>query len=198
MEAFHFRLLFASLFLIILLAWGWRWTKGTAGSHKNWMVWLIIIGLIFVFCPMVGTLVDWANQPSGSVAPRSGSVGVTARSAVAPVSQVKKYDYYFKLDDGKFLHGQNESKPHERTAEWVETGDPNLLYFDLPYFQCGQPERTRFRLRKVRKGLFEGTAEQENPPSRSRITLNQLAVGVYAGKQTWQDGSTAICHFKRM
>jgi NADH:ubiquinone oxidoreductase subunit 5 (subunit L)/multisubunit Na+/H+ antiporter MnhA subunit len=158
-------------------------------EKKSWGTWAVVIALviaIFLACSLTWRLTSSHEQEKARIA-------ITKKPAV---NKIIKFDYYWKLDNGQYIHGQNEAKPSERTVELVKF-DENHFYLDQQYVQCGSPQTARFRMQKTGDKLWEGTFEQDYPEEHGRITLHETTQGIYSGKQTWSDGKTAFCTFQR-
>ena len=167
----------------------WR----TVGKILIWIIGIIIFRIIFWW--LVKYHDEYKTVPAQKATPPSQTQPTLSSRAVL-VDKVIYYDYYWKLDRNQFVNGQNEVKPNERTLELVRLNDKN---FDLKqsYVQCGSPQTCWFTMQKTGNGLWEGDFKQNYPEDHGRITLFEISPGIYSGKQTWEDGKTAICSIKR-
>jgi hypothetical protein len=201
MTILHYILLFASAFIIAGLFGIWRWSKGsnsaTGGSGASgapapattnkgfgWG-WLVIT--VFV------SITTW---------------WITNYSAKIEVSEIRqqqtlktmgvRYEWYWELPSGVYVHGRNRSSPNDIITEGIPKGDPNVIWADLHYMEYGSPEIERIRIQKVGGKRWQGTSEQDNPMQRCRLDLLEVSPGMYAGKITWQDGKEGTCYLKRL
>ena len=106
------------------------------------------------------------------------------------------YEWYWKLPKGVHVRGRNESAVNERVAEVTPRSDGSL-WVNVQYKEHGSPEMARIRLQKVGAKSWEGTWEQDNPADHGRIALEEVALGVYAGDITWQNGLRGRCHLMK-
>ncbi|OHA46997.1 MAG: hypothetical protein A2541_01085 [Candidatus Taylorbacteria bacterium RIFOXYD2_FULL_36_9] len=161
--------------------------KGKKTSGLGWIVGLIVVALI-----------GWGVWYFVSHNKKAG--GPLTNSSGIPVTQSAQYEWYWKLPSGVYMHGRNESAPNERTAEAIPRSDGSI-WADLHYMEYGSPETQRIRLWKVSDKMWEGDCDQDRPQEHCRLNLIEVALGVYAGKITWKDGSRDLaegnCYLKR-
>lgn len=106
------------------------------------------------------------------------------------------YDFYWKLKSGRIL-GRTEAARDERIAERVNLEDISRLDFDQRYLADDEPEVMRIRMLKVGPKSWEGYHEQGNPRCSGRISVDEIAPGIYAGNISFDNGAWGTCQFKK-
>ena len=114
--SFLFRELLLAIFIIVLVFWGWRWFKGTAGSWRGWVTTLVAILTLSFLAP-------WMWQKISE-----GGITVTS-SGIQTVRPAEEWVFSWRLPPGQMDGGRNqhtlevEITRNDRESLWVVLHD---------------------------------------------------------------------------
>ncbi len=178
------RELLVCVLIVVVVIYAWRANKGTAGSHKGWIVSILGILLLMWILPM------FLGFARGSKVPLE--VAVETKTVV---DKTICYEFYWKLPDGVYVNGRNEIAPDETIVEVVKLTESEF-FLNQHYVEYRDPDTMRIRLRKTGDKSWEGTWEQDNPENHGRMELREVSTGIYSGDRTWKKGERGFCSIK--